>query len=322
MTKDPIISPSNHSQIENGYSLSLKFFMNKNLSKSFEILKPQYTCSFENLKSGVIDQSLFIKILNLYLTQAGLVLEKGTGFTVNKQDKQQILNELNDQTILSNLIEIYQDINHIPSEILYNLYLIQYIGLDLNAVQTRLTKLYSKLDFSRNDKFIRKILELYILKVLPECDLIDDAKTIIKENPLLEDKDTYFRKLARLQHEKELEQENQKRLEYQKTRDQKKKEANNKLEKDLKYKSLKQIKQAHQQEDALSNVEANDEDPIISKLTYHFNLTRKYLLNNSPMLLLTLITLLIVTRYLKVKKVNIGQAIKETLKMAFKVSYL
>ncbi|WEJ92846.1 hypothetical protein PSN45_000304 [Yamadazyma tenuis] len=322
-------SLSSSSLMEVNYTLALKFFMSKDLSKSFDILRKEYPQLFSRVLSGVISEPVFVKVLNLYLTEVGLVLQSKHEFKVSKAERQNILVQLNDDYILSQLVLIYHDVNQIPSEVLYNLYLIYYIGLDLPTVNTKITQLYAKLRFSPTtpDTHLKKLVELIALRVLPELQLYQDARLLIAENPLLVDKEIYLNRVAEMEKDKAKEKDQKERNKQNQVREQSQREHQQKLDKDLKYRSLKQIREQQSTTDGVSVSKpsrgtGSDLNTLKDKLLYNLNFSRKWLKDNSPMILFVLIVVIIGNRFLRAKKIDVVKNVKETLKMAFKISYL
>lgn len=318
-------SLSSVSLIESNYNLALKFFMNKNFSKSFEILNSQYSIIFNNFQSGVISETIFVKILNLYLTEVGLLLQSKHSheFKLSKKEKQTILSQLSQEIFLCNLIDVYEDLNQVPGEILYNLCLINYIGLELNDACDKITKIYGKLEIS-NDKFFKKIVELLALKVLPELERYDDALQLINESPSIEEKVPYISKVNEIQQAKKLEQDHEEKIKQKLIREQHQREQKLNQEKDLKYRSLKQIKQQQVPEESSIKKTSPpaDYNDLKAKLLYNLNFSKQWLTDNSPMVLLVILAFFVGKRIFKSRKTNILENLKETLKMAFKISYL
>ncbi|CAH6721766.1 hypothetical protein CLIB1444_07S01970 [[Candida] jaroonii] len=305
-------SVSTSTIIESEYKLALKFFMNKNFNKAFEMIKVQYQNVFNNYQAEIIEEKLYYKIIDLYLIIVGMILLSNE-VKISKSEKTTIVDDLKNDVILNNLSKYKQD--EIPTETIFNLYLTIYIGLDIEEAYEKFMKMYPNLEI--NDIYTQKWLELLILKILPGMNKISDGKQLVRENNLDE---RLLDRLQELEKEKDLEFEKQQNLKHQRTRDQKKKESQAKLDKDLKYKSLKQIRESS--EIVKPEPQTKDIETLKDKLLYQLKLTRNYLQNNSPILAAVVIMLLIVIRILRVKKVNIGQSLKETLKMAFKISYL
>ena len=309
--------------IENDYKLALKLFMNKSFSQSWQILCNLYGSLWTNVNKGTITEGLFVKVLNLYLTEVGLI-HQNNEFQVDSASKTSLVELLHQETIMGELINYYHEVDNIPSEVLYNLYLIYYICLDIDEVHNKFTKIYGKLpinDINNDDKYLRKMIELFILKILPCLNSFEDARMIINETPLLVDKHHYLEKITKLEDDRLHQLEQQKEVE-RKTFEKQHQEAKaaNKL-KDLKYKSLKQIKHASDNSNTAKSDPNAVSNEVVTKILYNFNLVKNYLKNNSPVLLL-LLAILVAFRLLKPKNVNLMDNLKQTLSMAFKISYL
>lgn len=331
--------------IESNYKLALKFFMNKNFSKSYEIIKKLYHSSFTQFTSDIISENLFTKILNLYLTEIGLFIDnKDTNFNLGRVEKQEVLTTLAQDKILDELYTTYnEDINAIPAEILYNLFLIYYINgsiiTDAGHLRSKFEKLYYQFDYNsrQNDAYLKKLVDLYVFQVLPDNDYFEEADSIINENPLFKSQiEESLNRLSNVKVNKLKKQEEDKkkeREEYQKQEEKKKREIENQKElkekQNLSYKSLNQIKQSSKKIDiskkedlTVSREHGYDINLLREKLLYTFNLSKNYIKENSPLILLIIILLFISSKFLKVRKINIIEKLKQTLQMAFKISYL
>ena len=104
-----------------------------------------------------------------------------------------------------------------------------------------------------------------------------------------------------------------------------------KEEADLKYRSLKQIKQEHEKERTLkSNHLSLSHDksntPHINQLSlraqYVMNLSKSFFMKNYTIILVILAMGFISTKLLRTRRINIKEKLRETLSMAFKVTYL
>lgn len=334
--------------IESNYKLALKFFMNKNFGKSYEIIKKLYQASFKQYASDIINEQLFIKIVNLYLTEIGLFIDKDnkdTNFSLGRNERQEVIAWLGEDQILDELYDTFDDdINAIPSEIMYNLFLIYYINQSIistesDFLKSRLDKIYYLLDHNsrKEDTYLKKIVDLYVYQVLPDYENYEDATLIIKENPLYQSQidssldrlDTVRINKVKQKHEKENEEkEEQKKLKEKKQRDLQKQKELKDLQ-NLSYKSLNQIKQSSQQIDiSKKGDETPRADPRMNiellrhKLLYTLNLSKDYIKENSPLILLIIMVLFISSRFIRLKRINIMDRLKQTLQMAFKISYL
>ena len=334
--------------IESNYKLALKFFMNKNFSKSYEIIKKLYQSSFGQFASDIISEQLFINILNLYLTEIGLFIDKDnkdTNFNLERNERQEVIKSLMQDQILDELYETYNDdINAIPSEILYNLFLIYYINRAIitNAgnLKLKFDKLYYQFDYNSrvDDVYLKKLIDLYVFQVLPDNECFDDASSIINANAIyLSQIEESLNRLSNIRIDKvkkQQEEEEKVKEEQQKLNDKKKRELQNQKElkdrQNLTYKSLNQIKQSSgkidsSKKDDRSANESNGGYDIASlrqKLLYSLNLSKNYIKTNSPLILLIILVLFVSSRYLKIRKINVMERLKLTLQMAFKIRYL
>ncbi|CUM45563.1 uncharacterized protein AC631_05116 [Debaryomyces fabryi] len=333
--------------IESNYKLALKFFMNKNFSKSYEIIKKLYKSSFGQFASDIINEKLFIKILNLYLTEIGLFIDKDnkdTNFNLERNERQEVITTLAQDQILDELYKVYSDdINAIPSEILYNLFLIYYINRTLitNAgnLKLKFDKLYYQFDYNSRleDAYLKKLIDLYVFQVLLDNENFDEASVIISENPIyLSQIEESLSRLSTIRIDKakkQKEAENKEKEKQEKLKEKKKRELQNQKElkdrQNLTYKSLNQIKQSSAKFDS-----KKDNKPIRAtnggydialvrqKLLYTLNLSKNYIKTNSPSILLIILLLFISSRFIKARRINVMERLKLTLQMAFKISYL
>lgn len=334
--------------IESNYKLALKFFMNKNFSKSYDIIKKLYKSSFGQFASDVINEQLFVKILNLYLTEIGLFIDKDnkdTNFNLERNERQEVITTLAQDQILDELYKVYNDdINAIPSEILYNLFLIYYINKALitNAgnLKLKFDKLYYQFDYNSRleDAYLKKLIDLYVFQVLLDNENFDEASMIISENPIyMSQIEESLNRLSiiRIDKAKKLKEEEEKEKEKQdKLKEKKKRELQNQKElkdrQNLTYKSLNQIKQSSAKFDSPKRGkepirETNggyDIALLRQKILYALNLSKNYIKTNSPLILLIILLLFISSRFIKVRKIDVMERLKLTLQMAFKISYL
>lgn len=331
--------------IEKDYKLAHKFFINKNFEASYELTKKLFSKSFSSLSNQVIDEALFIKIVKLYLTEIGLFINPNDKFTLTlpKPERQLIIKNLKDEIILNHLLSVYGDnINRVPLELLLNLFLVYYSINDLvpdedKFAYNQFNKLYYTLDYNtkKGDEQIRKLIKIYVFQILVENKLYNDAKVIIETNPILSAsvsenlKQLEKMKQASIDEQKTKEKKQQERkLQEQQQREKellKQKELKEKH--NLNYRSIKQIQDQQQLESRLKSPSVQSSEnqvssKLLANLLYTFNLTKNYLKENSPLILVIIIIVFIATRFINVKKINLKDKIKETVKMAFKISYL
>lgn len=330
---------------EKDYKLAHKFFINKNFEASYELTKKLFSKSFSSLSNQVIDEALFIKIVKLYLTEIGLFINPNDKFTLTlpKAERQLIIKDLKDEIILNDLLSVYGDnINRVPLELLLNLFLVYYsindlVPGDTKFAYTQFNKLYYTIDYNskKGDEQLQKLIKIYVFQILVENKLYHDAKTIIETNPVLSgsisDNLKQLEKLKQANIDEEKSKE--KKLKDRKLHEQQQREKELAKQKELKekhnlnYRSIKQIQEQLHHESRLESPSAQAPEKqvsskVLNKLLYTFNLTKNYLKENSPLILVIIIIVFIATRFVNVKKINLKDKIKETVQMAFKISYL
>lgn len=347
------LSASTKSILEGDYKLALKFFMNKNFEKSFELTKKLYSHSFRSFIDGVIDEKLFTKIITLYLTEIGLLLQKGanvTSHSLGRQEEPLVLKQLQEEKLLKDLLLVYgNDMNSVPPVFLFNLFLVYYTNQraifkdNAKGLYNKMGEIYTLLNFRRTDetetKFLKQFVDIFVYNVLPDVDEYSKAEVIIEQNPLysssIEASSRYLNKIRvgkveeqRKEREKLKEQESRSKL--QRDREQRlEKEA--KENKDLKYRSLKQIQRENQVHSS-ANIPKSPEPSapsqqeqlarLLSKVSYNLSITKDYLKENSPIILAVIAVFFVSSRFINYKKINLREKIKETLMMAFKITYM
>ncbi|KAK6456663.1 uncharacterized protein RJT20DRAFT_126684 [Scheffersomyces xylosifermentans] len=330
-------------QIESNYSLAVKLFMNKNFEKSFKLIKELYDQSFSEYGKGLISHKLFVKIINLYLIEVGLALSSDTTLRLTQIETHRIVTSLLNNDITNNLLKIYNSESNIPLEIIfnYNLLLItnrELLVVDDSAFLNKIRRVYASIDLKNNedDKYLKKLIDLYTFEILPTFDEFDEARHVVQSNQVYADSiqenlkriDAIEKqKLDILETEKQKKLEKQ-RLEYeQKQRDiQKKKDLE--ASQNLSYKSIKEIQRQYNSESPApqatitSNSQATQLEQLKSKLFYMYRILKNYLKDNSSVILVALVVILASSKFINFKKLNLKDRFVETVRMAFKVSYL
>lgn len=340
-------SSSPEKVIINDYKLALKFFVNKDFGKSFAIIQKLHDFCYKNFELGTLGEDYFIKIITLYLTEVGLLVnpkDTGNSYQLSRAERKELTQKLELWTFLDKLYEVYGDIARIPLELLFQVFLVNYtcqnvIAKDHASLVQRFRKVYTMLDFNthRNDKYLKRWVDMYIFNVLPDVEDFSTALRIADENPLIntEKAKTKLHELQELKvqerklrekHAQELQSKEAKRLEQEKLRQRKAKD-----ESDLKFKSLKQIRQEREKDDERRNRDANPVgrsssnftiDQIKSRLEYLLQMSSKFVQKNSPVLLVAILLAFIISRVIRTRRINIREKLVETMKMAFKVTYL
>lgn len=347
------LSASTKSLLESDYKLALKFFMNKNFEKSFELTKKLHSHSFKSYVDGVIDEKLFTKIVTLYLTEIGLLLQKGSNVTshsLGRQEEPIVIKQLQEGKLLKDLLLVYRhDINSVPPVFLFNLFLVYYTNQkaifkdNSKGLYNKMGEVYNVLNFRRTDeterKFLKQLVDIFVYNVLPDVDEYSMAETIIALNPLyassIDASNKYLNKIRTTNREeqrtaRERLKEQEKLAKLQRDKEQRlEKEARE--NKDLKYRSLKQIQRENQVNPARSiskSPEASRPSQqeqlarLFSKLSYYLSLTKDYLRENSPIILAVILFLVVSSSFVNYKKINLREKFKETIQMAFKITYM
>ncbi|KAK6465882.1 hypothetical protein DFJ63DRAFT_310966 [Scheffersomyces coipomensis] len=341
---------SNH-LLEEKYKLAYKQFINKNFEKSYRLINELYDSSFNEFSKGFISEVLFKKIINLYLTLVSLTISGQTlPFKLSQIDNHRLVNVFIQDTFLNKLTQAFggSEIN-IPLDILYNYILVLItnkkvlIGND-DSFLNRVKSIYSSLIVNNsNSKYVKRFIDLYVFEVLPTFDNFDDARFIIEsdaiyasdvKNQLDNLNKIEQNKLQIVEQQKQKEEERKKReQEYQKRELQKAKE----LEKqqNLQYKSIKDIQKEYatpisasssssdkQKVGLNKDTDVNRLNQLKEKLFYSYKLTKNYFKENSPIILVIVVLLFIINRFINLRQIKIKDKLLETIKMAFKVSYL
>lgn len=323
------------------YKMAMKSFINKEFPRSFPLIRKCSSQALVSFRKGYTSEELFVKILVLYLTELGLVLTSKDSqlFMLPKRERDSLIAELKEDHLGSQLEQLFGSVSEIPSNLLYQLYLVYYTCLDILCVSDseyvlhKFDHAYSTIDFSTPDKYLSRFLDMYLYNVLPGAEKWHSAFSIAESNPLIDTETAVIKlkeienvskqeKKLREQRKKEKQQRDEKLMEQEKERQRKERE-----EKSLRYKSLKQIKQ--ETEMGANNLfTSQDKTSMLSvaelkeKVFHFYELTRGNLVKYSPVLAAALAILLVVLRVVNVRRINLREKIKETLAMAMKVTYM
>lgn len=329
--------------IVNDYKLALKFFMNKDFGKSFLIISKLHEVCYRNFEKGLLDEEVFIKIVSLYLTEIGLLLnakETNSTFQLSRAERKEFLKKLENSTMLDTLYGIYGSIALIPLELLFQIMLVNFTCKnaikpdDPRHLLKQFEKLYTRLNFTdSSDKYMKRLVDMYVFNVLPEADEFSKAFQVIQDNPFL-DYTVALAKLRELEelkrHDKKLRDKQIKQRETNEAKLEEERLARKKEEderKNLKYMSLKQIRKEHETDGTSKREKPGsasnyDIEKLKSKMLYLLQLSKDTFQKNSAFILVVLALAFISTKFLRSRKINIREKLLETLKMAFKVTYL
>lgn len=341
-------SSAPQSVILNDYKLAVKFFMNKDFEKSYQIILKLHNVAYRNFAKGTILEEVFIKIVTLYLTELGLLLnskDAASSFQLSRKEKKELIGKLRLSSYLDSLHEIYGSVRKVPSELLYQVFLVNYSCQheikqnDERFLVKQFDNLYSMLDFhgKADDKYLKRLVDMYIFNVLPDADDFYKAQDLVDSNPLV-DTEKGRKRIKELKEvkkqEKKLKDKQAKEREAQEAQRLADEQAKKKAEQEnanLKYKSLKQIKREHENSEELerqgrSPPTTGDGKSSIQqlrhRLEYLMRLTQRFCEKNYPVLIVLFIASLIAQRFIRTRRINVLEKLQETFRMAFKITYL
>ncbi|KAG7665542.1 uncharacterized protein J8A68_000944 [[Candida] subhashii] len=341
LSSSSIIGNNNNKQIEDEYKLTLKHFKNKQLIKSFKLIYKLYKQSFNQFNNQLITEQLFIKIINLYLIEIGVLLKQQP----QDEDKYQCtiaINSITSNELYNQLIMIYGE-EFIPNEILYNYHLMLItnyqllINDKLNYLQD-LNQIINRQSNTSNDKYLNKLINLIVFEILPTFDEFKLAESIINSSNIFNEQSLI--KLNEIKQNKQniLKQQQQEEQQQQKQQQQeqellKQHQEQQQKQQNLKYKSLKEIQKQYQSQTSdgsssiiknieKSPIEVNKLHQLSNKLKYLINLLKVYIKDNSLIIIIIIISSLIISKFIKLNRTNIKQKLLDTIKMAFKFSYI
>ncbi|CAI5759668.1 unnamed protein product [Candida verbasci] len=303
-------------QMENEYNLALKLFKNKNFEKSFNLIHSIYQKSFIEFSKSLISENLLIKIINLYLVEIGLVVRDKL---LNQISLNVAYNAISSNEIKNHLISTWS--NNIPNEILYNFHLLLITNPELIHNKEEYLNEIKQLSYNLTvDKYSSQFLNLIKFEIYPYFDKFEESRILIgdNQNELNKiDKIEQFKKDTLIENER-------KRKEFEKLKLEKEKQARelqtqHELENTLKYKSIKEIQRSYSNEKAARPAEPQ-QDQLKQKLMYIYSISKEYLMKNYLFLFVLIALIIVSTRFLK--GVNVREKLIETVKMAFKFSYI
>ncbi|ODV77723.1 uncharacterized protein CANTADRAFT_7222 [Suhomyces tanzawaensis NRRL Y-17324] len=327
-----------HKLIESNYNLALKLFVNKNFEKSYGLTSQLYQQGFSDFKNGFITEKLFIKIISLYIIETGVSL---TQPGLSDDRKAHTINAIKEEEVLKRLINLYQFEYLIPLEILYNHYLLiisnkeLILGADSSWFIKKLGRLYSSINQGpQDDKYLKKLIDLYVFEILPTYDNFDESEIIIREDQLYStDLESNLAKLKEIKQSKKTKQDAEKKRMKEKQKlekelKQKELQKQKELEKsqNLNYKSIKEIQKQYSGESSeprnLPAKTTSQFEEIRKKLMYVYGISKNYLKDNGIVVALVILALVATSKFVNFRKINFKERVRETIKMAFQISYL
>lgn len=342
----PLESSAPEVIIVGDYELALKLFMNRDFEKSFNIIEKLHDHAYRNYEKGILSEAVFVKILTLYMTEVGLILNPrqsfGSTILVPRPKKKSLISDLEKNSHLDKLHRIYGSLADVPLELLYQIFLVYYTcehvirPEDNKFLPDMFRKVYHIINFASadsSDRYLKRWVDMFVFNVLPDVDDFSTAFELVRTNPLLNSEKATAKlkeiqelktqeKRLREKAAKEGEAREAKRIAAENAAKKKEKEAKN-----LKYMSLKQIKKGHEEEKTPETRKdlsgsAMSLDRVRERLLSLVEFLKNYANNNSPFLLVLVVLALIGTRYLRTRRINLREKLKETMQMAFKVTYV
>lgn len=311
--------------IEDNYKLALKLFVNKNVQKSWIIISGLYQQAINEYEKGLIGDKLFVKIISLYLIEIGYNLQDNT-------DKV-LVSSLRNKTLINHLSQVFSGMYNIPEEILYNYYLVYVTNRELLVEGNR--QFYEDIDQlylnykSSDDKYYLKLVDLYVYEILPINNRFDQSRSVIDNNQIYSDKADAKSKLDEVERRKSDDEKKQQQIKLEKQqKDQEaqlKKDQHAKLqrEKQLEYVKLNELSNSRDLSRPAPDQPTMSQLQLLkSRITYLLSISTNYIKQSSPLLLAIIVTILITSRFVNYRKLNLRDKLKQTVEMAFKVSYL
>lgn len=284
------------STMDHNYKLALKQFINKNFEASFKLTSELFHICFNEYANHTISQTLVTKIINLYLVEVGVCVKDGL---LNQVQTNAAINSITSNEVLNQIRSVFG--NDIPCEILYNYHLAHITNPKVLIGDGYFDQLHKDYLGANNDKYKPKFMQLVVFEILPTFGKYQEAERLITDPKDLE-------KLRKIQHLHE-EQRAQQRLAKQNQEKERAAALEQAKQQTLKYKSIKEIQNSYEEE---------HHDVQISQLSYIYNLVKTYLRENYLAVLVVLVLGISANRY----RTQLKEKIVETIKMAFKFSYI
>ena len=228
--------------------------------------------------------------------EVGVCLKDGL---LNQVQTNAAINSITSNEVLNQIRSVFG--NDIPCEILYNYHLAHITNPKVLIGDGYFDQLHKDYLCPNNDKYKPKFMHLVVFEILPTFGKYKEAERLITDPKDLE-------KLRKIQHLHE-EQKAQQRLAKQNQEKERAAALEQAKQQTLKYKSIKEIQNSYEEE---------HHEVQISQLSYIYNLVKTYLRENYLAVLVVLVLGISANRY----RTHLKEKIVETIKMAFKFSYI
>lgn len=295
--------------LEDNYKLALKLFVNRNFEKLYAVARQLYSQVVGEYHRGLVSEKLLVKIVCLYIAE----------LTTISQEDQSATTGVSIEQVISDMERLFGNKRNVPPEILYNYYLAVKPNKVALLVILEINLILDTFQWRRDgSKYEKNLAQLYV-DLLAEQERWDEAKSFIAGCPSFTTTD--LDQLEDWRHHKE---EERKQTQVQKQ----------KQEADQKQKKADQLRA--QRERQLEFVKLNEmrtparppPEPVEllrSRLEWVMALSRKYLKENGIILAAVIVLLAISLRFVKLNRQNVNsikQRVVDTVKMAFKVTYM
>jgi hypothetical protein len=307
------------------FNLAVKLFTNKSIEKSFQIISELYYKSFETFNKGLISEEFFNSIISFYLVEIGTGLSEESLSISNRKHIETIIE--NDE-ILTLLRQVYDEI---PFQIWFNYYLLLVTNQKLikneDNFLAKVWNLYSSIDSTSQDPYLKDFVDLYVLEILPRFGKYEEAESIIQKNSLysgseIETLNEIKQKQAEAEKQaKQIEKDkNALEKEAKKREIQKQKDLDAQL--NLNLKARREAEKLYTNEIIPKSPKTDQLQVLRAKLGFLYNLSKSFIKENSPLILVVVLLFFSVSRFVNVKRIDVRKKLVDTVKMAFKITYL
>lgn len=307
------------------FNLAVKLFTNKSIDKSFQLISELYFKSFETLNKGLISEDFFISIVSFYLVEIGTGLSEKS---LNTGDRKHVETIIAKEEILKQLKLVYEEI---PLQIWFNYYLLLITNPKLIKNEDKFlanaANLYTSTVAVSQDPYAKDFVDLYVFEILPRFGRFETAESIIEQNSLFDGSEK--EKLKQIK-DKQIEADKEaKKIQNEKAaaeKEAKKREAQKQKDLDaqlnLNLRARREAEKLYDNETVPTTPKADHIGELQRKIRYLYNISKSFLKENSPVIVVLLLLFISVSRVLNVRRINVRQKLVDTVKMAFKITYL
>lgn len=335
---------------ESRYQLALKLFVSRNFEKSFRSIGQLYT----DITTGALKQQLHLplvlvsNIVKLYLTEIGIIFARDD-VTLDNSERKTVLVSLKDDTLYFQLQDLYENQFQleVPYDIWYTLLSAEFVLRNKIYSENQSTELVRKfqsaldsMHSTPSDPSLKKLVDLFVFQVLPFYNMFDQSELIITQHPVYTNKMSESQtKLDRIRQKQRLKAEEERKMDLERKKLEQEIKAKEILrkkelekEKLLKNRAIKEINNSYDKDSTLADrqrvlSEANSSSismlsKLRSRISYLASISQDFVKENSLIILAAILIAFLTSKFVNLKKINIREKFAETIKMAFKVTYL